>query len=70
MLMTVHGGKISGWVTCDVVLMNGKKVVVGDFRLVQGYGAWSARLPVAARDIRSARVAYDGAVVGSATFSS
>jgi hypothetical protein len=68
MLMTVHGGNVSGWVTCEVTLTNGKQVVVGSFRLDQGYGAWSARLPVSAHDIRSARVAYDGAVVGSATF--
>jgi hypothetical protein len=70
MLMTVHGRNVSGWVTCEVTLTNGKQVVVGNFRLDQGYGAWSARLPVSAQDIRSARVAYDGAVLGSATFAS
>jgi hypothetical protein len=68
MLMTVHGGNISGWVTCEVTLVNGRQVAVGSFRLDQGYGAWSARLPVSAQDIRSARVAHDGVVVGSATF--
>jgi Putative zinc-finger len=67
MLMTVHGGSVSGWVTCEVTLTNGKQLVVGSFRLDQGYGAWSARLPVSAQDVRSARVAYDGVVVGSAT---
>src|SRR5580658_10974314 len=67
MLMTVHGGEVSGWVTCEVTLANGKQVAVGSFRLDQGYGAWSARLPVSPHDIRSARVAYDGVVVGSAT---
>jgi hypothetical protein len=70
MLMTVHGGNISGLVTCEVTLKNGKQVVVGSFRLDQGYGAWSARLPVSAQDIRSARVAYGGMVIGSATFTS
>jgi hypothetical protein len=69
MLMTVHGGNVSGWVTCEVTLKNGKQVVVGSFRLDQGYGAWSARLPVSAKEIRSARVAYEGMVVGSATLS-
>ena len=69
MLMTVQGTNVSGWVTCEVTLANGKQVVVGSFRLNRGYGAWSARLPVSARDIRSARVtAYDGVVVGSVTF--
>jgi hypothetical protein len=68
MLMTVHGGNVNGWVICEVTLSNGKQVAVGTFRLDQGYGAWSARLPVSAQDIRSARVAYDGVVVGSATF--
>jgi hypothetical protein len=68
MMMTVHGEKVSGWVTCEVTLKNGKRVAVGSFRLDQGYGAWSARLPVPARDIQSAQVAYDGVVVGSATF--
>jgi hypothetical protein len=68
MLMTVHGENVSGWVTCEVTLKDGKQVVVGRFRLDQGYGAWSARLPVSAQEIRSARVAYDGLVVGSATF--
>jgi hypothetical protein len=70
MLMTIHSGSVSGWVTCEVTLANGKQVVVGNFRLDQGYGAWSVRLPVSAQNIRSAQVAHDGLVVGSATFAS
>jgi Putative zinc-finger len=71
MLMTVHGGSASGWVTCEVTLANGRQVDVGSFRLEQGYGAWVARLPASAREIRSARVTTAvGALVGSATFAS
>ncbi len=69
MLMTVHGTDTSGWVTCEVTVANGKQVTVGTFRLDNGYGAWSARLPVSVSDIRSARVVTpSGTVLGSATF--
>ena len=54
MLMTVHGGKVSGWVTCEITLASGKQVAVGRFRLDHGYGAWASRLPVSTDDIRSA----------------
>ncbi|MGH3577299.1 MAG: hypothetical protein ACRDU0_07065, partial [Mycobacterium sp.] len=69
MLMTVHRGGVSGWVTCEVTVSGGKQVTVGRFRLAEGYGAWSARLPVPAPDIRSAQVTTSsGRVIGSATF--
>jgi hypothetical protein len=69
MLMTVHSGGASGWVTCKITVTGGKQLTVGRFQLDEGYGAWSARLPVAAPEVRSARVTTSsGAVVGSATF--
>lgn len=68
MLMTVHSGKGSGWVTCNVTVAGGGHVTVGTFRLDDGYGAWSARLPVPASAIRSAQVVTaSGGVLGSAT---
>lgn len=68
MLMTVHGGNINGWVTCQVTVTGGRQVTVGSFRLDNGYGAWASKLPVAVPGIRSARVTTSsGLVVGSAT---
>jgi hypothetical protein len=69
MLMTVHAGNVSGWVTCKVTVSGGSQVTVGRFQLDHGYGAWSARLPVSAPSIRSAQVTATGGVaIGSATF--
>ena len=69
MLMTVHAGDVSGWVTCQVTVSGGQQVTVGSFRLDHGYGAWSARLPVSVPSIRSAQVTTSGgAAIGSATF--
>jgi hypothetical protein len=69
MLMTVHAGNVSGWVTCQVTVSGGQRVTVGSFRLDHGYGAWSARLPVSVPSIRSTQVTTSGgAAIGSATF--
>ncbi|HEY7916586.1 MAG TPA: zf-HC2 domain-containing protein [Acidimicrobiales bacterium] len=69
MQMTVHGRQVSGWVTCKITVTGGKQLTVGRFQLDDGYGAWSARLPVPAPDIRSARVTdSSGGLIGSATF--
>jgi hypothetical protein len=68
MLMTVHAGNVSGWVTCQVTVTGGQQVTVGSFRLDHGYGAWSSRLPVSVPSIRSAQViTSSGVVIGSAT---
>jgi hypothetical protein len=69
MLMTVHTGSVSGLVTCQVIVSGGRQVTVGSFRLDHGYGAWSARLPVAVPDIRLAQVTTSsGVMIGSASF--
>jgi Putative zinc-finger len=68
MLMTYHGRNVNGLVTCEITLSSGKRVTVGKFRLDRGYGAWAAMLPVSPYDVRSALVAYNGVIAGSATF--
>ena len=68
-LMTVHDAAVNGSVTCEVTGADGKDVVVGTFRLEDGYGAWASQLPSSVGHIQSARiVASDGSTVGSATF--
>lgn len=68
LMMTVRDAGVSGPVTCLVVLADGRRIPVGTFPLDYGYGAWAARLPVAAGAVRSARVvAGDGRLVATAT---
>jgi Putative zinc-finger len=67
MFMTVDAGAWSSKVTCQVTLAGGKVVTVGVFKLSNGYGAWAAPLPAAAREVRSARlISPDGSVLASA----
>ena len=68
LVMTVRDADVSGPVTCEVVLADGHRVPVGTFTLDYGYGAWAARLPVAAGAVRSARVVTaDGRLVATGT---
>jgi hypothetical protein len=67
MFMTVDAGAWSSKVTCEVTLTDGKVVVIGVFKLSNGYGAWGAPLPATAHEVRSARlVSPDGSVLASA----
>jgi len=68
-VVTIHdeGQELRGTVTCNVMLAGGQVQTVGVFQVNGEYGAWSAPLPMAAGEVRSAQlIASNGTVVASA----
>lgn len=69
LVMKVDAAAGSGEVACEVTVADGATVHLGTFWLSAGYGQWSARLPVPASELRTARVVTaSGAVIGRAVF--
>jgi hypothetical protein len=69
LVMKVNAVVGSGQVACEVTVAGGATVHLGTFWVSAGYGQWSARLPVPASELRTARVlTASGAVVGQAVF--
>jgi anti-sigma factor RsiW len=66
--MTLADSAVHGTVNCVVVTDNGVTHRVGTFAAHEGYGAWSAPLPVDPADVRTAEVVSpSGTVLASAT---
>jgi len=68
-VVTIHDENqhLRGTVTCNVMLAGGQVETVGVFQVTGEYGAWSAPLPMAAGEVRSAQlIASNGTVVASA----
>ena len=69
LVMKVAAAAGSGQVACEVTVADGATFHLGTFWLSAGYGQWSARLPVPAAELRTARiVTASGALVGQAVF--
>jgi anti-sigma factor RsiW len=67
--MTLDLSEKSEWATCDVTTTHGRTVVVGSFRIVDGYGYWAAPLH-GPMTIDAARVVgYSGETLASSSFS-
>ncbi len=66
--MTLADSAVHGTVNCVVVTDNGVTHRVGTFVAHEGYGAWSAPLPVDPADVRTAEVVSpSGTVLATAT---
>jgi len=71
LIMNVTDSNWSGRVECEVTERGGTTLRVGSFWLAAGYGSWSARLPVPAAQVETARVVSSrGAVLATATLAS
>ena len=67
MFVTVKGTAWSGSVRCDVTLAGGQVETIGVFQISGEYGAWSAPLAWAVRDVRSAQlIDSNGSIVADA----
>jgi anti-sigma factor RsiW len=60
--MTVRDAPTSGTVTCSIRLTDGSRRDVGRFSLVDGYGSWTATLPVGASSVRAVDITDGGGV--------
>jgi len=70
LFMVIEPGEVSGDVTCELRLANGRYVKVGTFWVDRGYGTWSAPIQVPFNQVRGARLVNGaGAVLAAATFS-
>ncbi|HEV2360812.1 MAG TPA: hypothetical protein VGS21_03835, partial [Acidimicrobiales bacterium] len=43
--MTLDGGPVNGWVTCELRAADGRLVVVGRFAVDHGWGSWATPMP-------------------------
>jgi hypothetical protein len=67
MVMTLQGAPTTGTVTCSIVLADGTRRDVGRFSVADGYGSWTAMLPVPATSVRAVSVVDNsGAMVAAA----
>ncbi len=68
LVMTLHDAPTTGVVTCSITLADGSRRDVGRFSLADGYGSWTAPLPVSASVVRYVSVVDDrGTMVAAAT---
>lgn len=70
LFMSLTAGSWSGEAQCEVRLSNGTKLMLGNFWLDNGYGAWSSALPSGPARISSASVVTATGVLASANFAS
>lgn len=69
LVMDLHGGPTSGTVACTLALKDGGHRVIGEFSLADGYGSWTARLPVPPSSVAQVElVDAGGTTVASARF--
>jgi hypothetical protein len=67
LVMTLHDAPTTGVVSCSITLADGSRRDIGRFSLADGYGSWTAPLPVSAAAVRSVSVVDDsGTMVGAA----
>ena len=70
LVVRISGLGMTGPVTCRVTATDGRTATVGVFWLYHGSGTWSAKLPFAADDLRSATItSSSGSVLARATVS-